>query len=287
MRRLSDEPKLQPLARLASTILIVGLAIGLCIYLSGLTEAPRAVRDVDAYWNAANRLIDGQPLYPVLTNSGAETTYRYAPWFAFLWVPMTFLGKGLAYGIWTALLIVGAACAVWPLLRARRLSALLLAALLSPYLAQAIGQGNVQPLLVGGLALTAGRRAGPAAIGVAASLKFFPIAYVVILAARREWRQCAVGLAIFGLLVLPTLLFDLSHYPVSPELTGSLWAISPLAWGIGAIAAMVLALWLAKTPFAWLGGSLLVFMLSPRVTSYDQTILLVTGRDETGRMKWA
>lgn len=35
--------------------------------------------DAGAYWQAALRLRDGEPLYPLLTNVDASEVYRYAP----------------------------------------------------------------------------------------------------------------------------------------------------------------------------------------------------------------
>jgi alpha-1,2-mannosyltransferase len=194
-------------ARPFVTLVVVGLAIGLTAYLAGFTGPPRPVRDIDAYWNAAVRLRTGAPLYPVLTYSGAETTYRYAPWFAALWVPLTLLPQHIVYAVWKVVLCLASAAAVWPLLRTRRRSAVLLALVFIPYLGAAVGQGNVQPLMIAALAWSVGRKWGPPAIGIAASLKLFPILYVVLMLARREWRQAGTSVVVAAVLILPAALF--------------------------------------------------------------------------------
>src|SRR5688500_20166301 len=58
--------------------------------------------DADAYWNAAHRLRSGEPLY---IGGGAEPwTYRYAPWFAWVWVPRSFLPHTVVMSFWAVLL---------------------------------------------------------------------------------------------------------------------------------------------------------------------------------------
>ncbi|HLE58697.1 MAG TPA: hypothetical protein VJA85_03535, partial [Candidatus Limnocylindria bacterium] len=57
--------------------------------------------DAEAYWLAANRLRDGLALYG--GPQGDETEiYRYAPWFAFAWVPLTYLSHDAALALWRA-----------------------------------------------------------------------------------------------------------------------------------------------------------------------------------------
>ena len=52
--------------------------------------------DVSAYWEAANRLRDGDPLYQARA-ANASDLYRYAPWFATAWIPLTYLPQAVAY----------------------------------------------------------------------------------------------------------------------------------------------------------------------------------------------
>src|SRR5688500_15826301 len=68
--------------------------------------------DADAYSSAAHRLRSGEPLY---IGGGAEPwTYRYAPWFAWMWVPLSYLPHGLVMAAWGVLLALSAAWLAWP-----------------------------------------------------------------------------------------------------------------------------------------------------------------------------
>ena len=67
------------------------------------------------------RLREGAGLYPVLTNVDASEVYRYAPWFAWLTVPWTYLPQQVAGALWSAVLLVGSGRALVPLVRARAL----------------------------------------------------------------------------------------------------------------------------------------------------------------------
>jgi hypothetical protein len=137
-------------------------------------------QDTDAYWNAALRLRSGEPLYPVLGNPDASDTYRYAPWFAFLWVPVTFLPQPLVYGAWIVILMAAAAATLWLTLRHWSVAAAMSAVLFGSLLIPAAASGNVQPLLIAALALGLERRSGPLWIAAAASLKAAPILLVAV-----------------------------------------------------------------------------------------------------------
>jgi hypothetical protein len=74
------------------------------------------LEDAEAYWNAAMRLRDGSPLYVPVDPAADETiAYRYAPWLAWLWVPLTFLPKLAVQVGWSAILLFAAAAAILPI----------------------------------------------------------------------------------------------------------------------------------------------------------------------------
>jgi len=56
--------------------------------------------DGGAYYDAASRLTHGQPLYPPI-NPEAHEVYRYAPWFAVAWIPLTALPRDFALHAWS------------------------------------------------------------------------------------------------------------------------------------------------------------------------------------------
>ena len=274
---------LERFARDLSIALIVGVGIGLTLTYVGVGEALHLVpsqpdQDWQAYLNAAERLRAGLLLYPSVTDPGAASVYRYAPWFAVAWIPLTFLPRDAVGVGWVIVMFAASAAALWPLLSSRRLGLALLAGLLAPFLAGASIHGNVQPLIVAALVHTLDRRAGPITIGLAASLKGFPLLYAVRYAVLGEWRRCLAATVVAVVMTAPILLFDLRHYPLVPGPLTGLWLVSPLAWGIGALAGLV-ALWrLARRRVGWFATSLAVVMAMPRLLYYDMTYLLVTGR---------
>ncbi|HET7056957.1 MAG TPA: glycosyltransferase 87 family protein, partial [Thermomicrobiales bacterium] len=147
-----------------------------------------SLSDMDAYWNAATRLREGLPLYPAVPDSGAADVFRYAPWFAWAWVPLTFLPKAAVAVAWSALLVGASAVAIMPIVRQPSLTRIAAAALLGTILLWSAASGNVQPVIVAILVLGIEGRSGPLWVAIAASLKIFPIGFALVYAGRREWR---------------------------------------------------------------------------------------------------
>jgi hypothetical protein len=280
---------IERLSRLLVVALILGSAVGLSLALSGVGVAiglfpPPELRDWHAYYAAAERLREGAPLFPAVADPNAETTYRYSPWFAVAWIPLTLLPREAAGVVWVGLMYAAVAVALVPLLRSGRLPAQLLAALMLPFLVQAADQGNVHPLLVAALVHGVDGRWGPIAIGVAASLKGFPILYAGHYALRRQWGHCLASLLVAAALLAPFLLTDLTHYPLLAGPTGSLNLISPLAWLAGAAIGIAAAVRFARSPAGWFATSLAIVLAMPRLVLYDMSYLLVTGRELLGKV---
>jgi hypothetical protein len=227
--------------------------------------------DAGAYYDAAQRLRDGQPLYPAV-NPEAHEVYRYAPWFAFAWIPVTAIPRDVALHVWSLLMFVASVVAVWPLLRRPTWASIILAGLCAQVLIETAMFGNAHPLVVAMLSLTITRRSGPVWVGVATSLKLVPLFFAVVWLVRGEWRKALVATITAAVLWLPALAFDLSHYVASPG-TGllSLYAISPWAWAITAAAS---AAWLGyalltRSRLTWTSAAVLMFVGPPRIaTSY-------------------
>ena len=55
--------------------------------------------DVNAYLAAAHRIRDGQPLYAAF-DPDSYRVFRYAPWFAWPWVPLSYLPRDLVAWSW-------------------------------------------------------------------------------------------------------------------------------------------------------------------------------------------
>ena len=194
-------------------------------------------------------------------------------------MPLTFLPRDVVGVGWVLAMFAVSGVALWPLVASRRWGLVLLGGLLAPYLAGASIHGNVQPLVVAVLVHSVDGRAGPLAVGVSASLKGFPLLYAVRYAVLGEWRRCGISVAVALVLSAPIVLFDLSHYPLSPGPLAGLWLVSPVAWAAGAVVGLAALVRFARGPAGWFAASLAVVMAMPRLLYYDMTFLLVTGRE--------
>ena len=264
--------------RLARTVaLAVIIGIGIFNLIAAVTHW--TLSDAAAYWNAAERLRDGAPLYPVLTDVDASEVYRYAPWFAWLAVPFTYLSVQLAGVVWSALLLLGSAVALVPLVRMR---AWLAVALFAPILVGISAVGNVQPLLIAPLVWSLERRSGPLWIGVAASLKVFPILFALVYLGRGQWLRALLAVAVAALLWAPALLYDLRGYATEAGQAASLIS-APILWAVVVGAAIGVTLRLARGPFGWLAAAVSVVVALPRLFVYDVTYLMVGSPADDGR----
>jgi hypothetical protein len=265
-------------ARLVVLALVIGTGIN-HLYWS-LTDWNLV--DMQVYWDAALRLRAGEPLY----EPGVDTfhAYRYAPWFAIAWVPLTYVPQGLVGVVWSGLLLATSLVLVWPLVRQGTTFSLLLAALMLPLLVPMASGGNVQPLLVAALYYGIPRRSGPLWIALAASLKIVPILFVLLYVARRQWLQATVTAVLTGALLAPALLFGLSRSTVDSGPVAALLAISPVLYVVAVILAIVAVLIVAvRIPrYGALACAGAAQVALPRLFLSDLTLLLA-GISETHR----
>ena len=233
--------------------------------------------DAGAYYSAAQRLLAGLPLYPA-TNPEAHEVYRYAPWFAVLWIPLTVFPEAVVAHVWSLCMLAASAIAAWPVLRRGTPASITLGALLFAFLAETAMFGNAHPLVVALLVWTIRGRTAPVWVGVATSLKLVPILFVLPWAGRGEWWKVVIAVGSAVLLSAPILLFNLAGYVTSPG-TGllSLYAVSPVLWLVvaAASAAFALVLSLRRSTWAWLAVALLIFLGPPRVTTSYLSFILV------------
>lgn len=251
---------------------IVALAVIIAIGINHIwwSVADWHLRDMNAYWDAAMRLRSGQELFAP-TGIEASEVYRYSPWFAWLWVPVTYLPRIIANIGWSLILLGASFVAVWPLARH---GSLLGVAFFLPMLIGITAIGNVHPLLIAMLVLGIDRRSGPLWIAIAASLKIVPIILVVTYVGRREWMRAGLTLLLTALLAGPFLLYDLSNYVTDAGGAALLWQF-PIVYLVAVVAAVITALWLASTRFGWLASSLAVTLALPRFFLYDVLYLLL------------
>jgi hypothetical protein len=240
----------------------IAFCIGFTVFI--LSRQAWTMSDGLEYRQAAERLRDHGQLY-VAAEVG-ERSYRYAPWFAYLWMAVPFPDA-----VWIGAMTVCAVLAVIPIATTGWLG-IALGALVFPYLLIAAMGGHVQPALIAALAWGLGTRWGPIVIAVVASLKLTPIVYVAVFVARRQWVKAAVTVALTAALVAPMLLFDLTDFPA--ETTGS-WGLfewSPVLW---VIVVGVTTTYVVIRP-SWLAASVLATLTIPKFVYYD-VAYLVTG----------
>lgn len=287
-----SRPVPRPSALRLARLLTMGIAIGWLAYVAASWLLLWNPADAGAYYDAAVRLRDGQPLY-ISINPEAHEVYRYAPWFAYAWIPMTSLPRDLALHAWSLAMLACSGIAIWPILRLRTPAAVALAALLGAFLVETAMFGNAHPLVVALLVVTATRSAFPVAVGIGASIKLVPILFVGVWLGRREWRPALIAVATAAILWSHALLFDVSGYVTDPG-TGllSLYAISPVLWfAVSAVsAAMALLLVMRRSSWAWVAVAVLLFVGPPRVVlSYlaflAPAVVLTAAESESRRGK--
>lgn len=259
------------LARLVATAVIVGVGISQVYFaVRGWSQS-----DAGAYWNAALRLRAGEPLYPVVANVEASDVYRYAPWFAALAVPFTYLPVWLAGAIWSVILLAASAGSLVPLVRRR---AWLLVALFVPILVQISAYGNVQPLLIAALVWGVERRSGPIWVGAAASLKITPILFALTYLGRGQWLRAIASVLVAALLWAPALFMDLRGYVTDTGQAGLFGSLP--AYVAVTVVAVVIAFGSARTRWSWLVSSAAVVLGSPRFFIYELSYLQVATPEE-------
>lgn len=230
--------------------------------------------DVAAYWNAAERLREGQPLY-VPGEPNASDLYRYAPWFAAAWIPLTYLPHDAVVAAWVGLMIAAALVSTVPLLW-RGPAGWAAFAVFMPIQLQGAVFGNVQPLLVLMLMWAVERRSGPLWIAVGASLKATPLALALVYAGRGEWRRAGWAALFTAVLVVPMLLFDLSAYPTGPGPNQiSLAGVSLVLFVPVALVSLIATYTMARTRFGWLAGAVAMLATTPRLLTYQAGYALV------------
>lgn len=265
--------------RAARSTAFVVAALGVVV-LIGAGWSDRVQPDTDAYWLAAQRLRDGLPLYVPAADD--TEIYRYAPWFAFAWVPLTYLPQDVAYLVWRSILVVATGVAVAPVIRQGSPAAIVLSILLGGLLLSSVVAGNVTPLLVGALVAGVRGRAGPIVVGLAASLKGFPLIFIAGYVAERRWRDAGIATASAALLWAGILAFDPGSFTrmggAAFYVGGvSLFSVSPLLWLPVAATAALLVVRLAAegSRLTWLATAAAIPVAVPRVWLPDAAYLLV------------
>ena len=196
------------LARAALPILAIGV-FGLTTLAIVASANGTWGYDYEAYAHAAQRLLDGQPLYdPSVDLAGGFAIFLYPPPFAVALVPFALLGEPAGLVAWTALLIacVVGGIALMPVSVSLRWLMLLLAAIDWPVL-YSLKLGQVGPILLllfvlGWRWLEQPLRLG-ATIAIGTLIKIQPALLGVwaILTGRPRAAAVAVGIVVAAVLV--------------------------------------------------------------------------------------
>ena len=255
-----------PLERVARLVALA-VSIGWLAYVLASWTLVWNPADAGAYYDAAWRLVDGEPLYLEI-HPEAHEVYRYAPWFAYAWIPLTGLPREVAMHAWSVAMLGCSLVGVWPLVRHGTAAALALATLIGAFLAETAMFGNAHPAVVALLVTAARSRWFPLAVGIATSIKLVPLLLVVPWLRHGRWAKATMAIGTAALLWGQALLFDLGGYETDPG-TGllSFYAVSPALWAALAIAAGVAAAMalVRKSRWAWVAIGLLMFLGPPRV----------------------
>jgi hypothetical protein len=153
-----------------------------------------AGQDEHAYWLAAQRLLNGQPLYDPTATSVTPFAYWYPPPLAQVLVPVVAVLPSRAFDIgWVCLELI---CLLW-IARWRPLVALALVVFLP--IAVELSYSNVHLILAALIVL--GLRRWPGAFAIGATIKLAPGLGILYLLLRRRWRDAAIAIAA-GLVIL-------------------------------------------------------------------------------------
>ena len=257
-------PRWARYTRIVVSALLIG--IGADQVVSAIGEWP--LHDMDTYLAAAVRLRNGEPLY---VPGAAYSVYWYAPWFAALWIPVSYLPRVIVAIGWSAVLLIatGLIC-----LRLGRIgsSGLLLALLMGPSLFAVSAGGNVQALMLLPLLSWPSRRSGPLWVALAASLKLTPILFVLVYMRRRQWVATAVTVAAAGILVVPGLLMGLFRSGSTLDWGTSIFALSPLLY-VTVVGTTVVGVFIVPFRISVLAACSAAVLALPRLFVYDATLL--------------
>ncbi|HJR50718.1 MAG TPA: glycosyltransferase 87 family protein [Gemmatimonadales bacterium] len=253
----------------AARLLVLAVLIGI-----GISHVVFAIRDwplgdMDVYLAAARRLRDGEPLY--VAGDVAVNSFWYAPWYAVLWVPLTYLPREMVAVGWSAILLVATAAVALILARQGRWG-VMVALLVGPPLFAVSAGGNVQPLMVLALLLGFHRSWGPIAVAVAASMKFTPVLLVAAYVARREWWKALASLVAAGVLLVPGYLMGITNAGVQSGAAPSLLGVSPVVYGT-VVAMMIGVTFLVQRRYALLAATAAAVLALPRLFVYDVTLI--------------
>jgi hypothetical protein len=234
--------------------------------------------DLGIYQRAGEDLIEFGDPYHSAPNFPYVLQYRYPPLLAML---MPVLGWP---PLWFALLAAATFFTFMIGVRQGGAAYLLPVVVLGGAWGQVLLNGNVQPLLMGLLAVVPlRRRTGAVALAVATMLKLHPVLGVVWYAARRDWLALRwfAGASVVLLIIQAPWLGTFLRFYIAEEIASpfgqlgfGLRAIHPAVWVVGTAVIAVLAWRFADSRFGWLLNIGLQLAALPRVLLVNLALLL-------------
>jgi hypothetical protein len=263
---------------------VLGLIIGLDTLVLHLRLDPLA--DVRAYYDAGARLNAGLPLYVQTATTDDPGFYRYPPLLAIAFRPLALLPYETAALIWEAFLIV---LFVGTLVRLglRNEWTWIVSGWLAAPIAWSLAVGQAQVAVTFLVALGA-----PWAVALAGHLKILPVIVVIYWLGRRDWRAVGrfvawfVGLSVLTFILEPAGTIAFIGFSglaqVGDVQNRSLYAISPVLWGVFVVALLGLALRYAPTRAGWALAVASSVLVSPRLLLYQLSTLQAAVRPPDG-----
>lgn len=255
------------IARLIVLAILIGIGISHVIF--AIRDWP--LHDMDVYLTAAKRLRDGQELY--VAGDSAVSAFWYSPWYAVVWIPLTYLPRDVVAIGWSAILIGATGVVCW-LLSRRSAWGVVVAVLIGPPLFAVSAGGNIQSLMVLALLVGFHRSWGPVAVAAIGSLKLTPFLLVAVYVARREWWKAGISIVLGAVLLVPGLLMGMVRLGIEWDAAPALLGASPVLYGLLLIGA-VISVFVVPARFALLAAATATILALPRLFIYDATIAVV------------
>lgn len=256
---------------------VVGGLLGFGMFMLHLASDPLA--DVRAYYDAAARLNQGLPLYPLDADTNLAGFYRYPPLLAILFRPLAaVLPYEAAALLWEAICVATFALTIrhlgW-----RRPEVWIALGLLAMPIAWSLAVGQAQVPVT--YLLTLG---SPWAVALAANLKVLPALAAVFWLGRRDLRALGMfaasmlALVAFQLVLEPQATMDFlraTNFSQVGEVRNlSPYTVSPVLWAGLVVIGAVVALRLAPTRYGWAAAVSFSVLATPRLLLYMFMTLL-------------
>jgi hypothetical protein len=259
---------------------VIGALAGVGVAWIHVAGDPLA--DAHAYYEAAQRLNNGQPLYPPGIDPSGNHIYLYPPLFAIALRPLALLSyEGFAL-IWE-LIVIGSLIALLRYLGVRRRATWLGLGLLGVPIGWAVTVAQAHVPMTYLLAL-----GQPWSIAIAANLKLTPVFIAIWWLGRRDYQSFFAFVVYCALFVVAQLVLDFQDSVAYFQRIGfdqlgqvrniSPYVQSPVLWVVLLLAGALVTLALARTRWGWAAAVFLATLAPPRLLIYMLTGLMAALR---------